>query len=207
MLGGAWCIATAAATLARWPDNLRSRRGALFGGAAVAVMAATLAHAIAERERLATPQKTLFWGRTIGPPVWRPVVAEIDALVPDGAMLVPWNYGLSHQYRATTGRRGQGAKPMRPLETLISHREAGTLASYISRRKLDIPPDAPLFLLAPGDISATEAGDLLRAVTGPDGFGLPAFDRLETVGAWTLPRFKYGKRNLRLYRAIRNRPG
>lgn len=199
MLGAGWCL-TVAMVQAGGLSTVRtlSRHIALAIAGLVSIMLAW--HIVVEFPRLKSPDTVRNWGQLAVPASWKPVIAEIDSVVPAGATLIPWNYGLSHQYRATSRRRPGAITMMRPLETLLDHRKTGTLDRYIADRGLVFDRTRPAYLLAPARIVPEDLQQHLADVTGTRGFGSPAPSSVSLVNHWRLSRAKYLDRDVRLYR-------
>lgn len=143
-LGAAWMIAAPAAAL------LARRRLVAAPVVAGALLLGGL-HAATELPRLRDPLRVASWEpylRQQGD--WLPAQLAIEALLPADAVLIPWDYQVSHLYNCF--RTPDGPRPYVPLSTLSGRAADGSLAGYLARRRLVLPRDRALFLLAPADV-------------------------------------------------------
>ena len=201
-LGCAWSILTPAQAFASARRSGNRRIAAAGGGAFLLVTVALAIHATDEWKRIEDPSKVIRWGALTGKPVWRPVIARIDAEIPRNGVLLPWDYGLSHLYRTMSARSRQDVKVSRPLETFASQLKAGSLRTYLDVRGVGLNPAKPIFLLAPADERQDELVSDLRGVFGAGGFGFHGTLSLKPVIAWRLPAPFYTQRNLGLFQIV-----
>jgi len=118
----------------------------------------------------------------------RPMVAEIEALLPPNAVLMTWGYGLQYVFRNLKQSETRISMPA-ALNALALRHRAGLLKDYIHRRHLVLPPGAPFFLLVDPIVDHTEKADLgeaLGEVLGSGGFGLAESVQLEERRNWVL---------------------
>jgi hypothetical protein len=76
---------------------------------------------------------------------------EIETTLPEGAILIPWDYQISHIYGSLRPNDGRGPALFVPLSTLLERQRNGTLTAYIARRRITLAVEAPVFLLGPSD--------------------------------------------------------
>lgn len=108
---------------------------------------------------LAEPTKAYFWGRWLHGN-WRPLIAEIETRLPDGAVLLPADYHVSHVYKSLTYPRPfRSVLVAPPLDMLTGALESGHLDDYLARHLPDGRPDSPVIVLA---YASTSEADLLR---------------------------------------------
>lgn len=126
-LGMAASVA-AVASLRQWGPRLPAVAG-------IAVVSALVAHALAELPRLADPTRIHFWrGQVVHSGAWREVFERLGPWLPDGAMLVPGDYHISHVARSLNEDRVfSNLTVAPPLEQLATHQKAGELVRYLER--------------------------------------------------------------------------
>jgi hypothetical protein len=198
MLGEGWLIVAGFRYLIS-QRHFGWRRTTGIGLLVVLVLTAVIRQAAIEYSRIENPSTVVHWGKLIGEAVWRPIISQIEASIPDGGTLLPWDYGLSHQFRSLSERDGQELRVLRPLETMLIHREAGTLRQYIETRGLTISEKHPIFVLAPADITPKMLNRNLQSVFDEKGFALQALPFATPRLMWKLPPAKYYKIGLRLF--------
>jgi hypothetical protein len=198
-VGIAW-LAVASVLCAARPSKNAKR---FAGGALVllAVAGSVVAHVVWEVERLARPAEVHRWGNYVRDQgKWRPIIAEIDAEVPAGATLIPWDYLLSHQYVSMTSRPLRDVRVFRPLDTLLGAARANELGSYMSRRALSISSERPGYVLVPPTPEGMEGIEGFgRLMAEAALLGIPG-TTLELIASWEIPRQHYVSGSLRFYR-------
>jgi len=172
LMGAAWALVWGICHARRaW----RREANRLIGGALLPlVLAAVLVlHYQREAPRLADYHKVEIWAMyTRSDGQFLDAVAEIEALVPEASVVIPWDYKISHLFRALSSRARADLTVIRPVQSLRRELAAGTLKSYLKRRRIDLSEAGRAYVLAPRNL-AGEAGDLTE-VFGQQGFGWPA---------------------------------
>jgi len=183
-LGAAWVTVVAVAVMLRLRPT-GQRPGAAAATAAVVALVLLPIHGAVEAPRLSQPRSVKDWGEFLAVQGhWRPMVAEIEAMIPPGGVLVPWDYGHSHMFRSLSARVRRDMHVTRPLATMLARWGEGTLKRYIARRGLSLDPAAAMFVLVPGDMAPAALADGLSAVFGAEGFGLGGSAVPRLVGTW-----------------------
>jgi hypothetical protein len=181
-LGSAWTVAAAVRPLVVPGRRPSGRQAAVM--AAVLLLAA--AHVAGAVDGWREPRRPPHWSMTArrAAPL-RALVATIDARLPAGAVIIPADYQRSYLVRALSRRVGRDLTVFRPLDILDGQARAGRLAAYLAERRLAIPVDAPLFVLANAGDSPQAVARKLAAVLGPGGLGRIGPDRPVAVApAW-----------------------
>jgi hypothetical protein len=201
ILGSAWLLVNATRFAI---EQRRCGRPKYIGASLlVALLITALSHhAIAEYSRLMDPANVWRWGKRVGKADWRPIISEIEATVPVDSVVIPWSYGLSHQFLTMSKRYGQDLYVTRPLETFVSNWKARELRQYIEARGLALSNERPIFVLAPGDTTPERLSQDLRHVFGNDGFNLPGIATTVTKHSWNTSEKNNRKPRLHLFEVI-----
>ncbi len=171
-LGAGWLIAAPAAAL------IERRRLWALPVLGLALLLG-VQHAIGEAPRLREPGRVAGWQFYLSRQGdWAPTQAEIEARLPDGAVLIPWDYQVSHLYNSFRRAGGGGPRLYVPLSTLRDRQADGSLADYRQRRRLALAPGLRLFLLVP----ASEPPERLAALAAE--VGLATTITLRPVARW-----------------------
>lgn len=198
ILGVAWVvIVTVRTAIERY--RRRESRALASLALATAVMAALAGHCVSEYRRLEDPKTVLRWGTLIKEPVWRPMILQIEAMIPAGGVLIPWDYGLSHQVRSMSSRSGHDLTVLRPLQILIQRADLGTLRHYLDTRGVAISQTRPTFVLVWDNLTAEALNGYLERVAGPGGLGFAKTPVAVSKQSWKLPNSSRRKFKLRLY--------
>jgi hypothetical protein len=194
-LGLGWAVARLAVFR---PAVGRRSVTVLARAAAVAVAVLYLG---AQAPALRDPVNAPFWGsyfRTQGG--WGEIRSRIDAALPDGALLVPYDYDMSHLYGATRPETPPPVLSFSSVTSLVGRAETGTLGDYLDRRGLLRKDGVRLFVLAFEETSPKRDEDMRTiaragAALFPGGYG-----GLEIVGTW---RWAQRERTVVLLEAVR----
>lgn len=198
-LGAGWAVATPIWSLLKRPRV--NATWAISGTVVVSVLVAM--HLTKEIPRLVDPLKIAPWGAYLAHQGdWRPMQREIETL-PEGAILIPWDYQISHIYGSLRPNDGRGPALFVPLSTLLERQRNGTLTAYIARRRITLAVEAPVFLLGPSDdiaqltqrVSAAFQDAQFEAPGSPIG--------IEVVRDWRNKSWPIIYPSLVLYRVVR----
>lgn len=201
ILGGAWTVVAAV----RYMIDMRHagwRRSVTAGLLVILVFTATSRHVVSEYARIKDPSKVVRWGVFPGEAVWRPVISQVEVLIPVRGVLIPWDYGLSNQFRSMSQRSRRDLRVLRPLETLFLHLQTGTLRDYLDVRGQTMSAVYPTFILVPGDMTPENLNGKLRSVFGRDGFSVLGTPTIIPRLSWKLRSYKDGTTALRLFEVI-----
>lgn len=173
-LGIAWCIVRLA--FLRKPHRL------LAPGAALAIAAVYLA---AQVPTLRDPANDAFWGsyfeRQGG---WSDIRTEIDAALPDGALLLPYDYNVSHLYGATRSDKPRPIHSISSATSLVSRATSGSLADYFDRRGISRDRATPLFVLAFEETSRDREETMKRIADAGSALFPAGYGGLKPIGRW-----------------------
>jgi len=123
-----------------------------------------------------------------------PMIAEIEAAVPKGSVLLTWGYPLQ-DLLASLGDSPLSVEVPPALDSMWMRYREGGLEDYVRRRSVTLRRDAPLFLVVGGGVSHAELEVALGGVLG-DGFELaPAF-RIDPLRSWDTDVGVYGRVSL-----------
>jgi len=173
-------------------------------GAAAAAAVLVALHLVREVPRLVDPLRIDPWGFYLAQRGdWRPMQREVETLVPPGALLIPWDYQISHVYGAMRPSDGRGPALFIPLSTLFERQQNGTLATYLARRQIALAPEVPVFILAPPQDVAVLAQRVSAAFREARFTGADASIQLEIVREWRDKSWLIAYPSLVLYRIIR----
>ena len=131
-----------------------------------------------------------------------PVMAEIDSILPNDAVVVTWGYGIQFLLR-NYEIEGAGRTVAPTLLTMIPRFEDGTLPDYIKRHHLSVPADVPMFTIIDHDLDQVDRETVRRGIEkvfGPKGFGTIKKAALEPIGRWRLD--SSWPRDVALYRVL-----
>ena len=181
------CLGTAWAAVMAF-DYLRHRRR-VIGVAGFLVCVGLLAqHALTEGPRFfQLPHSIAMQGFVDRGPHYRTVVAEAEARVPAGSVLVPWDDFLAHNFWTYGTRIGVDIAMFRPLANMFGEYEKGTLSTYIETRGLALDGARAVFLWVSEPVADKFFPIAPNAVFGEDGFALRGPISIEKIGSWRLP--------------------
>jgi hypothetical protein len=199
-LGAGWTVAVPISALHKRP----LANAVWITSGASAVVALTALHLVREIPRLIDPLRIEPWGYYLAQQGdWRPTQREIEAILPPGAVLVPWDYPISHIYSSLRPGDGSGPSLFIPLSTLLDRQKNGSLATYVARRRIVLPAEAPVFVLGPPD-DVTALAARLSAAFGDAGFeDSGALVQVTAVREWRDKSWPLIYPTLTLYRIVR----
>lgn len=135
----------------------------------------------------------------------RPVISEIEKILPTNATLLTWGYGLKFLYRDLKTNDLDVDLPV--LNALMLRQNVGLLKSHIKKRHLAFPSKAPIYILVDHEIDHINRQTLrlkVSALLGPNGFSISENADIENIAMWQLK--SSWPRNVTLYKVVLKGP-
>ena len=134
----------------------------------------------------------------------RPIIAEIEQILPNNAVLMTWGYGLQFLYRdlKTTGQDIE----LPAINALMLRQKAGLLLEHIKKRHLSLSVPANIYILVDHKIDHIDRQTLTSEIStllGPKGFAIANDISLKSIGAWQLK--SSWPKNITLYKVSLNK--
>jgi len=107
-------------------------------------------------------------------------VRTLEASIPEGALLFPWDYRLQYAIRVLSKRLRVETRTLRPFGSFVREPEAGRLSSYAVKHGMRFSPGAPIYLIVPFPVEPRLQA-LAEPVFGPNGLGARTDVGLERV--------------------------
>lgn len=129
-----------------------------------------------------------FWNRYFaGQGELRPMITEIERVVPPNATLMTWGYGLQFLYRSLKTDDQDIRLPA--INALMLRYKAGLLKEHIRKRRLSLSATEPIYVLVDhvmDHVDRRTLGDAVATMIGPEGFDIAENAALVKVLAWRL---------------------
>lgn len=187
IVGAAWLFVVASnAAISAW----RSDRPSVWFRYAVptGVVMAIVLHGFFEIARFSNDVTILHWGTVIQRHVGvRRMAKDFHKKLPQGSVVVPWNYKVSHMFKMFRDDTPNSPYYLRTLVSLHRELKNNNIQQYLKRRGIRIPEGTPVYILAPekfelGIPVSDVAQEIARA-----GFGWQAPMSVDQIQQMKLP--------------------
>jgi len=178
VLGAGWfAVVCLNAAIVAWKSGERPK--SILIGTLLAFLIGS--HSFTEIRRIANPDRVLAWQHLrLHPGDDVRLVHEIEALVPPHSVFLPWDYRLRYAIRVHSERLRGETRTLRPFESFVRELEAGRLKSYAEKHGIQLPADAPIYLLVPERFESRLPA-LAGPIFGPGGLQARTEVRLQRV--------------------------
>jgi hypothetical protein len=136
------------------------------------------------------PEFSLFYLKGQGN--LRPLVNEINGMLPNSSTLLVWDSSLQNVYACFKDKAKTQVLFPPALKDIWVHYKDGSFEAYVRRRRITIDHKHPVFLVADKLTSQEELQHAVSDVFGPEGLNVADSMRLSVMETWETGVYDYG---------------